>query len=150
MRRELSPEWIEPMARLVAAAASVRDRAYAPYSGYLVGAAVLDAQGRTFCGVNVENISYGATICAERGAVMHMVAEGGGPIVAVAVVTVDGGTPCGMCLQVLRELALDPESVWVGCADPAGLREVFRLADLMPASFASASVRRTPTDRSSS
>ncbi|MFQ3676541.1 MAG: cytidine deaminase [Fimbriimonadaceae bacterium] len=134
------------MERLVAAAAAARPKAYAPYSGYLVGAAVLDAQGSVFTGVNVENISYGATICAERGAVAKMVSEGGGPNVAVAVVTVDGGTPCGMCLQVLVELAADAHSVWVGSADLGGLRRVYRLADLMPASFASESVRRTLSD----
>lgn len=134
----------------MAAAAGVRSNAYAPYSGYLVGAAIMDARGNVFTGVNVENISYGATICAERGAVLKMVSEGGGPIAAVAVVTSDGGTPCGLCLQVLTELASDAGSVWVGCADLEGLQRSYRLDDLMPAAFASESVHRTPVEGGSS
>ncbi len=94
---------------LEAAAKAVRARAHAPYSRYHVGAAVLDEQGRVHAGCNVENASYGLTICAERGAVMKMVSEGGLRVVAVVVVTggSEAGSPCGACRQVLAEVAAD-------------------------------------------
>lgn len=94
---------------LEAAAKAVRARAYAPYSRYRVGAAVLDEQGRVHAGCNVENASYGLTICAERGAVMKLVSEGGARVVAAVVVTGgdEAGSPCGACRQVLAEIAGD-------------------------------------------
>lgn len=94
---------------LEAAAKAVRARAYAPYSRYHVGAALLDDAGRVHAGCNVENASYGLTICAERGAVMKMVSEGGRRILAIVVVTGgdEAGSPCGACRQVLAELAGD-------------------------------------------
>ena len=95
--------------KLEAAAKAVRARAYAPYSRYHVGAAVLDDNGQVHTGCNVENASYGLTICAERGAVMKMISEGGKRIVAVVVVTGgdEAGSPCGACRQVLAEFAGD-------------------------------------------
>ena len=92
---------------LIAAAYAVRQLAYAPYSHYPVGAALLTENGRIFTGVNVENASYGLTICAERTAVGKMVSEGVQKIVAVAVCTANGGSPCGACRQVLSEFAGD-------------------------------------------
>ena len=84
---------------------AIRANAYAPYSNYAVGAAVQTADGRLFGGCNVENASYGLTCCAERNAVFAAIAAGAREIDAVAVVTKDGGSPCGACRQVLAEFA---------------------------------------------
>ncbi len=88
---------------LIEAATSARVHAYAPYSKYKVGAAVLGKSGRVYPGCNVENVSYGLTVCAERVAIFRAVAEGEHEIAALAVVTDDGATPCGACRQVLLE-----------------------------------------------
>ena len=101
--------------KLITAACEARANAYAPYSHYAVGAAVLAEDGRLFSGVNVENASYGLTICAERPAVFKMVSEGARRIVAVAVCTENGGSPCGACRQVLSEFA-DDVPVWLSDA----------------------------------
>ena len=92
--------------QLLAAARAVRPRAHAPYSKYRVGAAVLDERGRVHTGCNVENASYGLTVCAERNAVAAAVAAGAKRIRAAAVTTSDGGPPCGACRQVLAEFVL--------------------------------------------
>src|SRR5688572_21159302 len=105
---------------LVNAAMEARERAYAPYSGYKVGAAVRDGEGRIHAGCNVENISYGLTICAERSALSRMVAGGGTQITEVAVVTADGGAPCGACRQVLLEFAPQASEVTVHVANADG------------------------------
>ena len=89
---------------LVRHAQAARLRAYAPYSGYLVGAAVLAVDGTVVTGCNVENASYGATICAERVALTAAVSQGLRDFTAIAVVTQNGGAPCGMCRQVMAEL----------------------------------------------
>lgn len=101
------------------AARNVREHAHAPYSGYSVGAAILTSSGRTFVGCNVENASYGLSICAERSAIVQMIAAGEHTPVALAVVTpgtsrlgpgVESpplGAPCGMCRQTLAEFAMD-------------------------------------------
>jgi cytidine deaminase len=98
---ELTPDLVE----LVAAARAVRERAYAPYSRFLVGAALRAEDGRVFVGCNVENASYGGTICAERSAILAMVAAGQRAITSIAVFT-DADTlamPCGLCRQVISE-----------------------------------------------
>jgi cytidine deaminase len=123
------------MLALLDAAKQARQNAYAPYSGYNVGAAVLDDRGRIHSGCNVENASFGATICAERAAVANMIAEGGKKIKAAAVLTEDGGTPCGLCLQVLSEFAADPAAVEVLCAATNGTQRTFKLSELMPHPF---------------
>lgn len=97
---------------LIQAAVAVREQAYAPYSKYPVGAALLTPDGRIFTGVNVENASYGLTICAERTAVFKAVSEGCREFVAVAVATENAGSPCGACRQVLAEFAGDVP-VWL-------------------------------------
>jgi cytidine deaminase len=111
----------------------VRERAYAPYSGFRVGAALETATGAVFTGANVENASYGATICAERAAVFGMIAAGERGIVRVAVYA-EGpelSMPCGMCRQVLVEHARDAEVVVAG---PSGARTT-TLALLLPDPF---------------
>ena len=120
---------------LVAAAASVRQRAHAPYSHFAVGAAVLDGGGRTHAGCNVENASYGLAVCAERNAVGAAVAAGAEEIVAVAVVTdvSPPASPCGACRQVLAEFGRCP----VILANLQGERIVTSVADLLPNAFTS-------------
>ena len=91
----------------MAQAAAARERAYCPYSGFAVGAAVLSASGRVFPGCNVENAAYPATICAERAALLGAYAAGEREIVALAVIADTAGpvSPCGTCRQVIHELA---------------------------------------------
>lgn len=122
--------------QLVQEATAVRERAYAPYSGYRVGAAIATRQGSIFVGCNVENSTFGATICAERGAIMQMVAFGETEPIACAVVTKDGGSPCGICRQVLAEFAPDMPIVMVGLASAEGESgQVVQLKDLLPMAF---------------
>lgn len=90
--------------QLIAAARSARQQAYAPYSSYHVGAAVLTSGGEIIAGCNVENASYGGTICAERVALTAAVAQGKRHFRAIAVVTANGASPCGLCRQVMYEL----------------------------------------------
>lgn len=92
---------------LLSAACQVRQFAYAPYSNYKVGAAVLAENGQIFTGVNVENATYGLTICAERTAVFNAVSAGQRRITAVAVCTENAGSPCGACRQILVEFGGD-------------------------------------------
>lgn len=121
---------------LIARASAARARAYAPYSGFEVGAAVL-AEGDVFDGANVENASYGLSVCAERNAIMHAVLEGAREILAVAVVTDTSppAAPCGSCLQTVVEFARDPASVRVLLANGRGERRVHTLAELIPHAF---------------
>lgn len=118
--------------QLVAQAVEARKAAYVPYSRFPVGAALLSADGTVYTGCNVENASYGLTICAERNAVAHAVAEGARHFDAIAVVTENGVTPCGMCRQTLAEFG---PTMTVIVADAAGHRRIYNLADLLPAAF---------------
>lgn len=93
--------------KLIEEASCVRGWAYAPYSKYKVGAALLAASGRIYSGVNVENAAFPDSICAERTAIFKAVTEGEREFTAIAVVTTNGGTPCGSCRQVLSEFGLD-------------------------------------------
>ena len=125
------------MVELIEAAKAARTNAYAPYSVYRVGAAVLGSDGQVYTGCNVENVSYGLTVCAERTAVVKMVSEGCREVRAVAVATKDGGTPCGQCLQTLLEFALDPADLKVCCVSEDGNEKAFTLAELLPHGFRS-------------
>jgi cytidine deaminase len=124
---------------LVRAASRARAQAYAPYSKYHVGAALLTRAGAVYAGCNVENATYGATLCAERSAVSAMVAAGDRHPVACAVVTAGPrpGAPCGICRQVLVEFAKDMP-VWLVAEDGRGkivARRSVRLARLLPGAF---------------
>jgi len=92
---------------LIDLANEARRRAYAPYSNYLVGAALRTSSGRIFTGVNVENAAYPTSICAERVAIFKAVSEGEKNFEVLAVVTPNGGTPCGSCRQVMAEFGLE-------------------------------------------
>jgi len=128
---------------LLDAAVKARQYAYAPYSSYRVGAAILDSEGSVWTGCNVENVSYGLAICAERSAVCRMVGEGQRELKGVAVATRDGGLPCGMCLQTLIEFAPDPSVVYVDTISESGLKKRYLLSDLMPFGFRSDDLKRT-------
>ena len=121
--------------RLVPAALAARQRAYAPYSRFRVGAAVLGDDGRVYAGCNVENSSYGNTLCAERNAVGQAVARGARRIVGAAVVTPARrpAPPCGLCLQTFAELGSPDMPVLI--ASTSGEEEELTLADLLPRAF---------------
>jgi cytidine deaminase len=120
---------------LVEAARAARANAYAPYSRYAVGAAVRTTDGRIFAGCNIENASYGLSICAERVALFCAVAQGAHAIEAVAVITQEGATPCGACRQVLMEFAPHPDTCWVILATPETVVARHTLAELLPHAF---------------
>ena len=122
--------------RLVAAARSARARAYAPYSGYRVGAAIAGREGGIFLGCNVENASYGACMCAERSAIAQMVAAGETSPIACAIATegIQPATPCGICRQVLAEFVQDMPIILVGAGRPIAERRT-TLAALLPDAF---------------
>ncbi len=123
---------------LIEAATAVREWAYVPYSGFAVGAALLDEAGQVFSGCNVENVSYGLSSCAERNAIFAAVGQGARRFVAVAVVTgAETPTPpCGACRQVLLEFAAD-DDMNVVMATTAGDRRSTRLSALLPEGFSS-------------
>lgn len=117
---------------LIAQAMQARERAYAPYSNYKVGAALLAKSGQTYTGCNVENAVYPLTICAERTVVVKAVSEGERKFVALAVVTENGGSPCGSCRQTVREFGAD---ILVLIADTTGAYREMTIAELLPDSF---------------
>ena len=127
---------IQPVsdADLVQRALAVREYAYAPYSGYQVGAAVLTADGRVFSGCNIENSSYGLTVCAERVALLKAVSEGFRKFTTLAVVGPgdDYCLPCGACLQVMAEFA---PSLRILTADSTGRFRSRTLPELLPEAF---------------
>lgn len=119
--------------QLVESAMQARRWAYAPYSHYAVGAALLTESGKIYEGVNVENAAYPTTMCAERVAVFKAVSEGERQFEALAVVTSNGGTPCGSCRQVLAEFGTH---ILVIIADASGkILQETTVADLLPGAF---------------
>lgn len=122
---------------MLCTALHAREQAYAPYSGFKVGAAVMGGSGRVYTGCNVENASYGLTLCAERVAVLKAISEGETHIRAVAIVA--GGDlparPCGACLQVIWEFTLPDEPVTIAVATPDLRCEVRTLSDYLPMPF---------------
>jgi cytidine deaminase len=120
--------------RLVAAALECRELAYAPYSNFRVGAALLDDREQIHVGCNVENASYGLTICAERNAVAAAIASGARSLVAIAIASSQGVFPCGACRQVLFEFG--PELViWLVDADDRTAVREWTLPQLFPSGF---------------
>ena len=120
---------------LTKAAAEAKKKAYAPYSRFSVGAALLADNGRMYTGANVECASFGATICAERAAIAAAVTDGARRIVAVAVAgdTPEPLTPCGICRQTLVEFAGPETPVW--CGNSEGEYVAHTLGELLPCAF---------------
>lgn len=130
-----------PVAEMIRSAMDARKKAYTPYSGYKVGAAVLTSELRIYTGCNIENASYTPTICAERTAISKAVSEGWRRLKAIAVVGSPEGDeisqfafPCGVCRQVMREFA-DPEEFLVITAKSEQEYKVYKLSQLLPESF---------------
>ncbi len=124
---------------LMEAAIAARKNAYAPYSSYLVGAALITEDGSLYTGCNVENASYGATCCAERTAVFKAVSEGKRSIKMIAIAGGSGDKlnlahPCGICRQVLREFC-DPKNLKVIVGTSASSYQAYTLEELLPESF---------------
>lgn len=127
----ISRETLEELRRRARGAAA---HAYAPYSGFPVGAAVL-ADAAMHSAANVENASYGLSVCAERNAIFQAVSHGARRIEAICIYTSTGAavTPCGACLQVIHEFA--PDALIVCCTDDDGAERRYRLSELLPAAF---------------
>jgi cytidine deaminase len=119
---------------LLRATVGVQQRAYARYSQFQVGAALLGVSGDIFTGCNVENASYGLTICAERAAVFSAVAAGQQRFLMLAIAARGGATPCGACRQVLVEFAPDLPIMLINSDDPMHPTEA-NLRDLLPGAF---------------
>ena len=119
---------------LVDAALSARPLAYAPYSRFLVGAAVLTESGSIYVGCNIENASYGLTICAERVALCGAVVAGNREVTAMAVATTGGHSPCGACRQFAAEFRPDLPILLVDADHPERILET-NLAALLPSQF---------------
>lgn len=132
----------ETIDKLIAMAQSARHWAYIPYSHYAVGAALLTDSGKVYDGVNIENAAYSPTVCAERVAVFKAVSEGERRFTAIAVVTDNGGSPCGVCRQVLAEFGLDTV---VLIADGEGKLVLEQtVAELLPGAFTPGTLGVTP------
>ena len=125
---------LEEKQELIRMALAARERAYAPYSDFMVGAALRAEDGRIFTGCNVENAAYPAGICAERNAIFHAVAEGRMDFVRLVVAGrgEDFCVPCGICRQVIREFAPQLEII---CLNGMGEERSFSLEELLPHSF---------------
>ncbi len=121
------------MEELILKASEAKENAYAPYSRYKVGAAVVDENGKIFTGCNIENESYGATMCAERTAIFKAISSGSKSIKTI-VITADGSMPypCGMCRQVMAEF-MDKDGVII--LECAGKVESYTFSELMPYTF---------------
>ncbi|HEX9074229.1 MAG TPA: cytidine deaminase [Anaerolineae bacterium] len=120
--------------KLVDMAREARRFAYAPYSTYAVGAAVLSRSGKVYAGCNIENAAYPTGICAERVAIFKAVSEGQCDLVALAVVTSNAGAPCGACRQVFSEFAGD-DAVIVLAPVRGSKRKRFTMKQLLPDRF---------------
>jgi len=130
MTNSASPErWRELFQQAIAA----REYSYSPYSRYKVGAALLTQIGKIYTGCNIENAGYSPSVCAERTAIFKAISEGEQDFVAIAVATANGGSPCGVCRQVMLEFAPNLTVIF-GSVD-GHQYQVLTLADLLPHSF---------------
>lgn len=127
----------EDIQRLLTAAREARENAYAPYSGFKVGAAVLCDSCKVYTGCNVENASYGLTVCAERVAIQKAVSEGERHIKAVVIVTDDNefARPCGACLQVIAEFSDEDDPTVIVSGNVNLDYDILSLADYLPKPF---------------
>jgi len=128
MTHQNNTQWEE----LLQQAIEAREYAYTPYSHYKVGAALLTTDGKIYRGCNIESASYTPSNCAERTAIFKAVSEGDRNFTAIAVVTENGGAPCGVCRQVMREFA---PNLTIIIGDMQGNYQVFTLPELLPHSF---------------
>ena len=118
---------------LVKDAIAAQEKSYSPYSNYQVGAALLTKTGKVYTGCNIENAAYTPSICAERVAIFKAVSEGEREFEAIAVVTKDGGSPCGVCRQVMSEFMLDAQVI---IADSDGKKHAeMSVSELLPRAF---------------
>ena len=123
--------------KLIAAAREARDNAYSPYSDFKVGAAALAESGEVYTGCNVENASYGLTICAERVAILKAVSAGERTIKVIAIVAGEDkiARPCGACLQVMQEFAPKNEPMIIIASAVDGSYDIFNLGEYLPKPF---------------
>lgn len=132
---------MEPFAELLAVAKEARHKAYAPYSELSVGAALRTKSGGVYSGCNVENASYGLTVCAERVAIFKAVCAGERDFDALAVVSEGSIPPCGACRQVMAEFGPDMQVI---VADLANRGQVYTVRELLPTAFTPDSLRARP------
>ncbi len=124
---------VEMRGKLIARAIAAREKAYAPYSHYKVGSALLTASGKIFDGVNIENAAYPTGMCAERVAIFKAVSEGEMKFQAIVVATENGGTPCGSCRQVISEFGLETV-VYIASTSGKVIAEA-TIAEMLPSAF---------------
>jgi len=127
---------------LIESARQAQELAHAPYSEYKVGAAIITNSGKIYKGANIENASFGATICAERAAIANMIMGGERDIRALAVVTPDCGFPCGICLQTINEFTSDPKLCEIVVPSKSGY-QIRTLQELAPYLWRSDLVKKT-------
>lgn len=135
---DLSPQVTKD---LIQVAIDVQKKAYPPYSHYYVGAALLTKSGKIYSGCNVENASYGLTICAERTAIFKAISEGDQDIEVIVVVTKDGGMPCGACRQVLNEF--NPKMIVIAADEQGKIHVQKPLSQLLTDAFGPANLDET-------
>lgn len=119
--------------RLIQEALEARKKAYVPYSNYPVGAALVTALGKTYGGANIENAAFPVTVCAERVAIFKAVSEGDMDLLAIAVATKNGGTPCGSCRQVMAEF--NPELILYIVDENGKITQETTLKEILPGYF---------------
>jgi cytidine deaminase len=124
---------VEMRDNLIARAILAREKAYAPYSHYRVGSALLTSSGKIYDGVNIENAAYPTGICAERVAIFKAVSEGEREFQAIVVMTENGGTPCGSCRQVISEFGLET-MVYIATTD-GKLVAAATIGEMLPSAF---------------
>lgn len=124
--------------QLIQRALEAREKAYVPYSKYPVGAALLCQSGKIYTGANIENAAFPVTVCAERVAIFKAVSEGDMELQAMAVVTKNGGTPCGSCRQVMAEF--NPDLIVYVVDEKSDIKQETTLKEILPSYFGPASL----------